>query len=463
MWLPQIAGRPGPRYLAIADAIGEGVADGSLGGAAKLPPQRHLAYGLGVSLSTVTRAYAEAQRRGLVHGQVGRGTFVRAAGPGAVESLSMLFQSRAGGGLIDLTMNLPAVGDGPARLAETLAQLSGAADLGSLLDDRVQGGADGHTAAGAAWIGRLGLESSGDEVVLTIGAQHGVLVSLMATTRPGDLVLTESLTYPPLKQIARHLDLTLHPLEIDQHGLLPAALEAGCRKTSARVLYCMPTLHSPTTATLPDERRRRIAEIARRHDLTIIEDDVFGFLPEQRPLPLAAFAPERTLFVTSMSKGVAPWLRVGYVRVPDKIREAIATAVHMSCWMPPTLMAEIARRWIEDGTADRLASWQRGEAKARQGIARRVLGRFPYQADPCGLHLWLGLPEPWGAEAFRVEAERRGVKVLSGELFAVGKAPAPHALRLALGRETSRERLSAGLETVAELLGATVGPGLSVV
>ncbi len=460
---PNIADRVGPRYLAIADWIGESVAEGTLADGAKLPPQRHLAYDLGLSLSTVTRAYAEAQRRGLVHGQVGRGTFVRAGGPASAENVSMLFRSRASGGMIDLTMNLPVLGDGPARLAETLASLSGGAALDSLLDFRALGDTDIHAEAGAAWIGRLGLETSAEEVVLTVGAQHGVLVSLLATTRPGDLILTESLTYPPLKQIAHHLDLKPRPVAMDGHGLLPQALDAACRKISARVLYCMPTLHSPTTATMPAERRRQIAEIARRHDLTIIEDDVFGFLPDERPPPLAAFAPERCLFVTSVSKSLAPWLRIGYLRVPDANREAVRAAVHMSCWMPPPLMAEIARQWISDGTADRLSSWQRGEAKARQAIACRVLGRFPYQAEPFGLHVWLPLPEPWRADTFGVEAERRGVKVLTGDIFAVGQAPAPQALRLALGRETSRERMTAGLEIVAELLGGKEGSGLSVV
>ncbi len=458
-----IAGRPGPRFLAIADWIAEGVAAGTLDDGARLPPQRDLAHALGLSLSTVTRAYAEAERRGHVHGEVGRGTFVNTTGRARFEDVSALLRTRPDAGMFDFTMNLPPAGEGAVHLGEALARLSGEANLGRLLDDRSSAAAGAWAAAGAAWIGRLGLAAEGGEVVLTVGAQQGVLAGLMAVTRPGDPVLTESLTYPPLKQMARHLGLKPQPVDMDGHGLLPDALDAACRKTGAKALYCMPTLHSPTTATMLLERRHEITEVARRHGLTIIEDDVFGFLPEDRPPPLAALAPERSIFVTSISKSVGPWLRIGYARVPDGSREAFRAAVEMSCWKPPPLMAEIARRWIEDGTADRLSAWQRDEAKARQGITRRVLRRFPYQSDPCGYHAWLPLPEPWRADDFRVAAERRGVKVLTGDIFAPGRAPAPHALRLALGREASRGRMTAGLEILADLLAGHEGPGPSVV
>ena len=460
MWIPDLAGRTGLRYRAIAEAITEAIAEGTLADGARLPPQRDVAHALGMSLGTVTRAYAEAERRGLVRGEVGRGTYVRGHGP-LPAGAPVLLPTGADAGSIDLTMNLPPLGEGAGRLGAALAEMSRDPDLAVRLDVRAT--ETGAGAAGAAWIGRLGLEVPASAIVPTVGAQNGILACLMATARPGDGVLTESLTYPPVKQMARHLDLRPHPVAMDGHGLLPEALDAACFDSAARVLYCMPTLHSPTTATMPEERRRDIAEVARRHALTIIEDDVFGFLPMERPPPLAAFAPERTLLVTSVSKTLGPGFRIGYVAAPGALRDAVRTAVGMSCWMAPPLTAEIVRRWIADGTADSLRQQQRTEARARQGIAASALWDFHYRADPCGLHVWLSVPEPGRADAVRQEAERRGVKVLDGGIFAVGRAPVPQALRLSLGNEPSRERLAVGLDILAGLLAERQESALTVV
>lgn len=463
IWRPDLVRGTGPKYLALAGAIAEAVKRGDLGGSQKLPAQRDLAYDLGLSLSTVTRAYAEAARRGLVYGEVGRGTFVHGSETAETGSAGTLFRPPETNGMIDLTMNLPPLGEAPRRLSETLTKLGRESDLGPLLDYRDDNRREAQAEAGAAWVGRLGLAAKADDIVLTVGAQHGVLVSLMATTRPGDVVLCEELTYPPLKQLARHLDLKLLPVAMDGEGLLPEALEAACRQVRSGVLYCMPTLQSPTAATMSEERRRRVADAARRNDLVIIEDDVFGFLPERRPPPLAHYALDRTLFLTSVSKSLAPWLRVGFVRAPGTMIETVRTAVHMSCWIPPPLMADIARQWITDGTAGHLSDWQRGEAKARQRIAARVLGDLDFQADPNGLHVWLGLPDPWRADDLRQAAEARGVKILTGEVFAVGQQAAPQAVRLSLGCEPDRERMSQSLAVVAELINAGAGTGQSVV
>jgi DNA-binding transcriptional MocR family regulator len=354
--------------LAVADWIAEAVARGTLAAGTKLPPQRDLAYDLGLSLSTVTRAYAEAERRGLVRGEVGRGTFVRTGGPLRVDSVPRASLTRPDSGPIDFTLNLPAVGESAECLAETCAALSGSAGLAGLLDYQAEGALEAHGEAGAAWIGRLGLDCAGRDIVVTTGAQHGVMVALMATLRPGDALMAEHLTYAPLKQMAHHLGLNLLPLAMDEQGVSPEDLDRACRTTSAKVLYCLPTLHTPTTATLPEGRRRAVAEVARAHDLTIVEDDVFGFLPRERPPPVARFAPERSLFVTSVSKSLAPGLRIGYLRAPETYRRAV----------------DLAGRWIADGTADRLNARQRREAQARQEIAGRILARHAYRADPFG-------------------------------------------------------------------------------
>jgi len=460
IWCPPLDGRDGPLFRRIADAIADDVVAGRLCVGARLPPQRDLAFALGVSLNTVTRAYAEAAARGFVEGAVGRGTTVRMPGPAPERDEPPASLVRPAAGPIDFSRNLPTPGCAAEVLSEALAGLSGSNTLAGVLDTQADGDFDRHTAAAASWLGRMGLAARPEGIVLTAGAQHGLLAALLATTRPGDVLLTQALTYPAVMALARHLGLRVVPVDLDKDGMLhPDALDAVCRRVAATVLYLLPTLHTPTTATLDAERRGALAEVARHHDLTILEDDVFGLLLPERPPPLAALAPERTLFVTSVSKSLAPGLRVGFVHAPEQQVRAVRTAVSLSCWMPPPLMAEIACRWIEDGTADRLNAQQREEAAARQALARSLLPAEHLRADPHGFHAWVTLPPPWHAEVFRMEAQARGVEVVAGGAFAVDPAAGPNAVRLCLSHEASRDRVRAGLEVVAALLrgGDTAG------
>lgn len=451
-WTPAIGGRPGPRADAIADAIGADIAVGRLRTGDRLPTQRALAQALGVSPNTVMRAYAEATRRGYLEGQVGRGTYVRPSGTAALRVPADPL-TRPQGGPVDLSVSLPFIGEAGQALAHTLAELSAERDLAGFLDRGTPALHARQAAAAAGWVTGLGLTADPECLVVTNGAQHGILVAMLALLRPGDALLTERLTYAPVRALARRLRLRVVALDMDDEGVLPESLEAACRDGSAKLLYCTPTLQTPTTATMGEDRRRRIARIAAAHDLVVVEDDVFGFLPPSRPSPLAAFLPGRTVFVTSVSKSMAPGLRVGYLLAPSAMLPALRTAVAMSSWMPPPLTAEVARRWIEDGTADRLNQSQRAHAARRQGMARRLLGDHPFRADGHGLHVWLPLPPHWSARAFASAAERAGVLVNPAGAFSVG-SDAPSAVRLCLSHEVSDERVSRGLDIVAGLLGA---------
>lgn len=453
IWRPNLTRLQGPAYKRVADAIGTAIADGTLREGDRLPTQRDLAHALGLSLNTISRAYADAVARGFLEGVVGRGTFVRGsgaippqAGPASLE--------RTDAGPVDFSLNLPAPGAGAAVLAETLAELAHRGGLPAFLDYQTTRDFDRHAEAAADWLARVGLPALPADVVVTCGAQHGLLVALLATLRPGAVLLTDALSYAPIKALARHLGLKLMPVEAGLGGLEPPALDAACRRVSAGALYCLPTLHTPTTVTWSTDRRAEIAAVARRHDLTVIEDDVFGFLPPERPPPLAVFAPERTLYVTSVSKSLAPGLRVGFLWAPTALRSAVRSAVNLSCWMPPPLMTEIACRWIANGTADSLNAVQRTEAAARQVLAREILAATPLVADPYGFHAWLPLPPSWRSEAFRRAAETRGVKVLTADVFAVRADAAPDAVRLCLSHEAERVRVAEGLRTIAALLAA---------
>lgn len=451
IWQPMLSGQSGPKFRQISDAIRESVADGRLPVGARLPPQRDLAYALGVSLNTVSRAYADATDRGYVAGEVGRGTYVRAV-RAAPPTLKLNDLTRPSTGPIDFSRNLPCPSHADRVLARTLGELSQSSTLGSLLDYQLKGDQDHHRVAAAAWLGRTGLTIDADNIVFTSGAQHGIMVALLATTGPSDIVLTDELTYAPIKVMAHHLGLRIVPVASECGLLSPGALDDVCEQVASRVLYSLPTLHTPTTATMSSPHRKAIAEVARKRGLTIIEDDVFGFLPPERPPPLAEFAPERTIYLTSVSKSLAPGLRIGYIQAPlDKV-QAIRSAVNLSNWMPPPLMVEIATRWIEDGTADELNQFQRGEAAARQSMARDILPDSMLNTDPHGFHAWLRLPEDLPADGLRMAAHERGVEIMMGSAFAVSRSVSPNAVRLSLSYEHDLARVEKGLTILADIL-----------
>ena len=305
--LPPRGQRSGPIYQAIADSIGAEIEAGRLKPGSRLPTQRVLARQLGVTLTTVTRAYVEAQRRGLLSGEVGRGTFVR---PSALDI------ETPEQGVLDLAVNslmpLPYMEELADRLASSIPRSAGARVFGY----QHHAGARHNRAAGSAWIGWAGLEAPIDRIVVTGGGQHAILLSLMTLTKPGDEVLVEEFTYPGMGDLAAHLHLRLRTVALDAEGIVPESLDEACRSGKPAALYCIPSFQNPTAAFMSQKRRERIAHVALEHRLTIIEDDVFGFLaPDARPL--SSLLPEEQFFyITSTSKSLAPGMRIGYLLAP---------------------------------------------------------------------------------------------------------------------------------------------------
>jgi DNA-binding transcriptional MocR family regulator len=453
MWTPDLGRRRGPRYLAIAEALAEDAASGRLRPGTRLPTHRELAERLGMTVGTVTRAYAEAARRGLVSGEVGRGSFLR-GGTGVELGASAP-------GLVDLSVNHPPVlaGDEGAPLARTLAALARRRDLGELLGYPPEGGAPEHREAGARWIRDAGLAASPEQVLVSSGSQHGMTAVFAALVRPGDVVATEALTYPGMRALAGLLHLRLLGLPLDREGLLPDALERACRSGTVKALYLIPTLQNPTASVMPEGRRREIARIVEAHGVVVVEDDVHSHLLADAPRPLACFAPERCIYLTGTAKSLAPGLRVGFVHAPQPLVPRLAAAIRATTWMAPPLTAEIAATWIRDGTADSIVRRRRKEAAARHRLALEALSGFDLDSHPAAYHLWLRPPEPWRGESFADAARRHGVLVTPPAAFAVGRAM-PDAVRVCLGGPRDREELERGISVLAQLLASPAEGGV---
>jgi len=446
MWLPDLEHRSGPMASRLVEALAEAINDGRLVAGTQLPPHRELADALKLSVGTVTRAYSLARDRGLISGTVGRGTFI-AAGDEGDES-----------GEIDLRQNFIRwdPGESVAQLLRTA--LRDRADLRQLMEIYPNpAGWPEHRQAAGRWLERRGLAASSEQVVITNGAQHGMQSVLAALTKPGDLVATEYLTYPGIKNIAGQLRLRLKGLPMDQEGLLPEALDRLCAAENVRALYTIPTIQNPTGALMSEDRRETIADIARRRNITVLEDDIYAFLVDRPPPPIAAFAPERCYFVTSLSKSIFPGLRLGFVVCPPATAEAVIQAVRASVLGVSPLTAGLGASWLEDGTADRIIEWKRNEMQWRWEMASGFFGLDTREAHFAG-HLWLPIPGAGPVDEFVARVQRRGVLLASAEGFAVESGPVPRAVRICLGVPLTRVRLQQAFGVIREVMQGRAGP-----
>ncbi|UEM01640.1 PLP-dependent aminotransferase family protein [Skermanella rosea] len=447
-WIPDLSGASGPIYLALADAIQDGIAAGALPEGERLPTHRALAAALDLDLTTVTRAYGEARRRGLVDAAAGRGTFVRGplAQPPMVEPLPAE---------IDLSMNLPPqplAAAIPAKLSQTMAAILRRSDAARVLSYHPSAGGTAERAAAARWLAPLLGTVPPSRVLITAGGQAALMALLTTLAPPRSTVLTEQFTYPGLRAIAAQTGITLEGLPMDGDGLLPEALDAACTRLKPAALYTIPTIQNPTAATMPPARRAAVAEIARHHGLAVIEDDAYGLLPPAPAPPLATFAPDQTWYLGTLSKCLLPALRVAYLVAPDdRCAARIQAALRAVCQMVPPLSAAVATRWVQDGTALRLVEDIRAEAARRQEVARRVLPAGSFAAHGQGHHIWLRLPAGWSATGFTAQARRFGFALVPDTAFAVGPAP-DSAVRISLGAAPDLDCLAAALGRIGSLL-----------
>ncbi|MCJ2045298.1 PLP-dependent aminotransferase family protein [Methylobacterium sp. J-078] len=430
-------------YRTISDGIAADIAAGRLAPGTRLPPQRQFAYERGIAVSTASRVYAELTRRGLVTGEVGRGTFIRA--PVAAEDTAL---AETETGLINLEHVFSILPQQAADLSASLSAMLEPAALRAAFPP-VRAGATARARTTASGFFTRGGWSADPETVLFTGAgRQGIAAAMAALAQPGERIGVEALTYPIVKGMAARIGITLVPLALDADGVHPDAIAQAHRDAPLRGLYLQSVLQSPLGRTMSAERRRAIARLLAAHDLVCIEDAVYGFLCDEEPL--AALAPDRVILVDSLSKRVAPGLSLGFVASPPALVERLTRTIRNGAWTAGGLPLAIALHVIADGLAGRIGREKRADAAARHALAREMLAGLDIQGDPRAYHLWLTLPEAWNAERYAAAAARNGVAVSPASAFAIGPAAPPNGVRLALG-SPPLARLGTGLQILRSL------------
>lgn len=418
-----------PKYKGIVDALATQIRSGQWPAGHRLPTHRRLAADEGIAVVTASRVYAELEAMGLVSSEQGRGTFVRDLAAASGEQTD---QRSVAVDAIDLSFNSPSVPGQADLLRQALRDLAGAGDLDALLRYQPHRGRVQDRAAVADHLRRRGLTVGRERVLIVDGAQHGLAVTAMALFQPGDVIAVDALTYPGFIVLARTLGLELSPLPATATGPDLGALERLCRRRRVRAIYTMPTLHNPLGWVCDDSQRAQLVSIANQYGVSIIEDASYAYLVEDAPPPLAMLAPDLTVYVSGLSKSVAPGLRVGFIAAPAALVPALERVIRATTWHIPGITAAIACRWLEDGTVDRLETQKRNDARLRHSIAAEILAGLPSVGHPASYFLWLPLARDARPDRIAATLADRQIAVSTAEPFATTPA-VPHALRLALG------------------------------
>ena len=434
-----------PAYLAIAQTLEAQILDGTYPIGSTLPAQRDLAISMGVNVSTVSRAYRELQARGMVAGRKRLGTVVMRQPSHRPISERHLTSE------VDLTYNCPPTSDFFLRYGATLKKIADDSRFAEVQRYSSTAGPIWARETGAQWLGHSGLNTAADQVVITSGAQHGLFTALCTFIKPGDIVLSDRLTYFGLRALAATLQFRIMCVDSDDEGLIPGHVDACCRSEKIAAIFVVPTFHNPTVKTMSEARRAEIASLSQKHDLMVLEDDVYSLLPHERLRPIALRCPERTFYITAMSKALAPSLCLGYLVAPSEYTNIAAESTGFSGSMPSPTSALVMTQWIENGTAMEILDANRREIEARQLLVSEIFDGLRYRSASTSMFAWLTLPEGWLASDFTRSARHRGIRVLPSSSFAVDEKGVEQGVRINLASTSSREALAASLRVLRKL------------
>lgn len=454
IWTPDLSQFPGPKYLGLSRALRDAIRVGDLAQGSQLPTVRDLAWAVGVTPGTVSRAYQLATQEGLLAATVGRGTFVASTAPrlGPTQSLYVEREPVADQSLVDMrSPQLPDVGQA-AMITDAMIRVAGDVTV-DWLDYTSQRSELSLRAAICDWLQDRDLGPiAPDDIALTHGGQNAVSLILQCCLR-GDrpVVLTEDLCYPGFNRAARLSRADVVGVEMDAEGMRPDALEAACRRHGPQMICLTAEAQNPTAARMGLTRREEIVKIARKYDVHIIEDDCYS-VSDTSFRTLRALAPERTWYVGGFSKSVSAALRFGYIVCPVGMGDAGRLTAQHSFFALARPVSALCLDLLTTGAATEIRNRVRDDFDVRLQSMVTILAPFDLRWQTGLAFAWLNLPSDWRASAFARMAEDQHVMVRSADLFALGHGRAPHAVRLALPGGISRGLYEAGLTTLAKLL-----------
>lgn len=446
-WKPKITQTNKPLYIAIAEQLEYDIKSGTVLPGTQLPPQRELADFLDVNVSTISRAFKICTQKGLLSSTIGSGTFVSY---NSLADLS-LFPKQTRPSLIEMGSVIP-----NDTSYEEITQI-----LKKMIEEPAFGRLFGYgnleatlwqKEAAVKLIAKAGYQTTTETLLIAGGGQNAIAAVLAGLFRAGERIGTDPLTYPGIKSAAKMLGIQLVPIRQEEHEICEDGLMYACKNDKIKGLYIMPDYQNPTAYMMSGKCRSMIGRVAREQGLIVIEDGIHSLLNKKPQKAVAAYAPEQTIYIASLSKTISPGLRLSYIVAPKQYRQILSDALYNLNLTGSPVLLELASRVIASEKALQLADRQRCLAVERNKIVNKVLAEHTVLGADESIFRWLILPETWTGESFERAAYEAGVQVYGSERFAVGKAKPIAAVRLAVAAPKTLEELEYALTTIRDLL-----------
>lgn len=446
-WKPDKRKLVSPIYLSIASTLEYDILNGYLPPHTKLPPQRELADYLDVNLSTITRAFKICEVKGLIYAVTGSGTFVAPSAGNAIA----ISDNETMKDYIELGVTKP-IDALNSYTAEAIKNISEKNYLEKLLDYRYPLGMPYHRMAAKQWLQRFNMDTSAENICITSGGQNSLTLILITLFRPGDKIAVDPYTYPNFIELANMLSIQLIPILGDSLGMLPEQLDAACRAGNIQGVYLHPSCSNPTAIMMNIPRRKDIAEVIKKHQLILLEDDVYSFLAPKDYLPLSHFVPDQFIYMCSISKSLCPGIRVGFIAYADAFAEKITRGIFTINIKTSSLNAEVVTELINTGAADEIIAKKKEIAKNRNLIYRKYFDINNPNENPLSFFRWLPLSRQYHPAQFEQDVLAAGVRIFHSYRFVIRKEDISQFIRISLSAPSDSKELHKGLDILKNCL-----------
>ncbi|GHA46234.1 GntR family transcriptional regulator [Amylibacter ulvae] len=456
IWAPRALSTDRPKYKSLLNALQNDIDMGELNPGDKLPPVRDLAWKLGVTPGTVARAYQEGIKSGVLTAQVGRGTFVSEPAPsqGAEHymqsTMDDIYPLPVNGQVNLRNTNTTNVGQSAAirramiKVAETKADQYIFYPDQQYVSDIYEPLCD--------WMKYAGVYTRPDRLIVTNGGQNAVslAVATILNMETGAIAI-DALTYPGIRFAVQAQRGKLVGIETDADGIIPDALARACRKNQIKALFTSANVLNPTTGKMPLERRLQIAEIARKYDVQIVEDDCWGIGANDVP-SFSQICPERGWYLSSISKSISSGVRFGYLLCPDAYFDHAKRLMQSYSFGVSRAVVDIVRELFVSGDAAAVRGAVLNLVQKNVQQTVNILGQWGISWRKDVPFIWLSLPSGWRGSSFAAACERENIIVRAADEFALQNMPVPNGVRIAVNSNLPMQTYCDALGVVNELL-----------